>query len=228
MSSPEQKRRLKRSYQKKREWMDERGLCVWNGEWGPVYARKHIEGEGFESINESRYRVLKDQLGIYNEVQLSPHVLMFLAHTAGQDRLSWSIWLYKDIGFQGMVYISQSTPYFQLFEKFLAKKHRLAVDAWGADDSVVKDVYDPLLKLIVDEIDPKYRNLYPHPVWTLSARVGRLARNILVTEFLVKEWADHFIGHDSEEELEKIAASFKYENCVKREGLNNILTENAK
>ncbi len=159
----------------------------------------------------------------YNSVR----PFLFLAHTAGQDRLSWSIWLYKDIGFQGMVYISQSTPYFQLFEKFLAKKHRLAVDAWGADDSVVKDVYDPLLKLIVDEIDPKYRNLYPYPVWKLSDRVGRLARNILVTEFLVKEWADHFIGHDSEEELEKIAASFKYENCVKREGLNNILTENA-
>lgn len=53
--------------------MDQRELCVWNGEWGPVYARKHYDGEATEAINEQRYQVLKDQLGIYNEV--SPSVL---------------------------------------------------------------------------------------------------------------------------------------------------------
>lgn len=65
-----QQRRLRRSYEKKREWMDERGLCVWNGEWGPVYARKQYEGEATEKINEVRYRVLKDQLAIYNKVNM--------------------------------------------------------------------------------------------------------------------------------------------------------------
>lgn len=65
-----QQRRLRRSYEKKREWMDERGLCVWNGEWGPVYARKQYEGEATDKINEVRYRVLKDQLAIYNKVSV--------------------------------------------------------------------------------------------------------------------------------------------------------------
>jgi aryl-phospho-beta-D-glucosidase BglC (GH1 family) len=78
VSSDEQKRRVRRSYEKKREWMDQRGLCVWNGEWGPVYARKQYEGERTGEINTERLRVLKDQLEIYNK-----------------DRLSWSIWLYK-------------------------------------------------------------------------------------------------------------------------------------
>ncbi|KAF8557579.1 glycoside hydrolase [Imleria badia] len=109
VSSDEQRRRLKRSYEKKREWMDQRGLCVWNGEWGPVYARKQYDGGATDAINERRYQVLKDQLGIYN-----------------QDRLSWSIWLYKDIGFQGMIYVSQETKYITLLKDFLAKKHRLA------------------------------------------------------------------------------------------------------
>lgn len=68
VSSDEQKRRLRRSYEKKREWMDQRGLCVWNGEWGPVYARKEYDGDKTDSINEERYRVLKDQLEIYNKV----------------------------------------------------------------------------------------------------------------------------------------------------------------
>ncbi|KAF8063530.1 glycoside hydrolase [Lyophyllum atratum] len=206
----EQRKRLRRSYEKKREWMDERNLCVWNGEWGPVYARKQYEGEATDSINESRFKVLKDQLSIYN-----------------QDRLSWSIWTYKDIGFQGMVYVSTSTPYMTLFKDLLAKKHRLAVDAWGADDVAVRDVYKPLIDHVLEEVPAKFQNLYPAPVWKLDSRVTRLARNILVSEFMIREWAEHFVGK-SEAELDDIAASFKFEACLKREGLNTILTENAK
>lgn len=144
-----------------------------------------------------------------------------------QDRLSWSIWLYKDIGFQGMVYLDVESPYMSLFRTFLAKKHRLAVDAWGADDTAVKSVYQPLLDHVLEEIPEQFRELYPAPVWRLSDRVTRLARNILVSEFLVKDWAEHFVGKDTEE-LDRIAASFKYDACQKREGLNKILTDSAK
>jgi len=61
----------------------------------------------------------------------------------------------------------------------------------------------------------------------MKDRVGRLARSILVAEYLVPEWASHFKGL-SFEQLDELAASFKYDNCVKREGLNKILMENAK
>ncbi|KAJ3501139.1 hypothetical protein NLJ89_g9476 [Agrocybe chaxingu] len=206
----EQKRRLRRSYEKKRQWMDERGLCVWNGEWGPVYARAQYEGEATAEINRTRYRVLKDQLAIYKEA-----------------RLSWSIWLYKDIGFQGMVHIDLSTPYMTLFKDFLAKKYRLAVDAWGADTSAVQHIYQPLYDHIIQEVPEQYRNLYPAPVWKLSDRVGRVSRNILMSEFLVREWADHFKGK-TEDEIDAIAASFKFANCLKRDELNTILSEDAK
>ncbi|KAH9840771.1 glycoside hydrolase [Rhodofomes roseus] len=210
VGSEAQQRRLRRSYEKKREWMDARGLCVWNGEWGPVYARKQYEGELTDQINEERYHVLKDQLSIYNK-----------------DRLSWSIWLYKDIGFQGMVYVNLDTPYMTLFKDFLAQKHRLAIDAWGADETHVRPVYQPLIDLLQKEIPAEHQNLYPFPVWKLSDRVGRLARNVLVAEFLVRPWAEHFRGK-SLEELDAIAKSFSFENCVHRDGLNKILTDNAK
>ncbi|EKM51309.1 glycoside hydrolase family 5 protein [Phanerochaete carnosa HHB-10118-sp] len=209
VGSEAQQRRLRRSYEKKREWMDQRGLCVWNGEWGPVYARKEYEGVATDAINEERYKVLKDQLEIYNK-----------------DRLSWSIWLYKDIGFQGMVHVSRDTPYMTLFKDFLAKKHRLAIDAWGADDTAVREIYNPLIDLIKREIKPEHQDLYPAPVWKLSDRIGRLSRNILVSEFLVREWAEHFRGK-STEELDIIAKSFAYENCLHRDGLNKVLTDNA-
>ncbi len=125
-----------------------------------------------------------------------------------------------------MVYVSQDTPYMTLFKEFLAKKHRLAVDAWGADDSQVRSVYQPLTDLIIKEIPEQNRNLYPSPVWKLTDRIGRLSRNILVSEFLVKEWAEHFRGKN-EQELDELAQSFGFDKCLYRDGLNKILTDNA-
>jgi len=67
--SESQVRHLTRAYEGKRGWLDERGLCVWNGEWGPVYARKEYEGDATDAINKSRIHLLKDQLAIYNKVR---------------------------------------------------------------------------------------------------------------------------------------------------------------
>jgi hypothetical protein len=69
VGSDEQKDRLVKTYERKRKWMDERGLCVWNGEWGPVYARKDYDGGDWKEINEARLKVVRDQLEIYNKVR---------------------------------------------------------------------------------------------------------------------------------------------------------------
>jgi hypothetical protein len=79
-----------------------------------------------------------------------------------------------------MVYINPDTPYMKLFETFLAKMHRLAVDAWGADDTAVRPIYAPLIQHIIDEVPDRFRVLYP-PRKSLSDGVGRIARNILVS-----------------------------------------------
>ena len=82
------------------------GVPIWNGEFGPVshlassllnktdlgllgkvYANL-ADGADWEDINADRYQLLKDQLDIYKG-----------------NKISWSIWLYKDIGFQGMVWV---------------------------------------------------------------------------------------------------------------------------
>lgn len=203
----EQRARIKRGYLRKVEFMKKNKLPIWNGEWGPVYARRQYDGDATDDINKSRIQLLKDQLTVYDE-----------------DQISWSIWLYKDIGYQGMVYVDPETPYMVLFKDFLAKKFRLAIDAWGADDSNIRHIYEPFEKFFADNIDPKYRELYPAPVWKFESRISRISRNILLAEFMVKEWADHFAGMD-EEELDLIAQSFKFENCLTREELNKALVE---
>ena len=90
----------------------------------------------------------------------------------------------------------------------------------------MRATYEPLVNLIKNEIKPEHQQLYPAPVWKLTDRIGRLARNILVSEFLVREWAEHFAGK-SEAEIDAIAKSFAFENCLHREGLNKVLTDNA-
>lgn len=65
----EQKKKMRASYERKRHWMDERRLCVWNGEWGPVYGRREYDGDATDEINRRRYMVLRDQLEIYRKVR---------------------------------------------------------------------------------------------------------------------------------------------------------------
>jgi hypothetical protein len=46
----------------------------------------------------------------------------------------------------------------------------------------------------------------------------------MFTEFVLKEWSEHFKGL-GEEELDELVASFKFENWEKREWLNEVLKD---
>ncbi|KAG8683672.1 hypothetical protein FRC11_013235, partial [Ceratobasidium sp. 423] len=204
--TPEQKAKLESSFKRKIAYHEKTGGHIWNGEFGPVYASP-ADGSDWEKINERRYHVLQDQLALYDQYQIS-----------------WSIWLYKDIGFQGMVHTSPEGPYIKLFESFLAKKKRLAADSWGADTTQVQSAFDPIEKLITEEV-AHIKHRYP-PTWKVNKHVGRLIRNILISEELTPEYASHFEGL-SLQELDDLAASFKFENCVQRSGLNKVLRDHA-
>lgn len=120
--TPEQKEKLRKSYERKIAYMKEINGPIWSesfpghnvsvlivgpdGEFGPVYANAQDEPGTYEKTNSSRYLALEDQLGLYDQ-----HL-----------KASWSIWLWKDIGFQGMVYVDKETPYMRLLEPFLQKK----------------------------------------------------------------------------------------------------------
>jgi hypothetical protein len=103
--SDDQKARLQRSFDRKVEFMRRVGGPIWNGEFGPVYQNAEDGIADWQEINKSRYQVLEDQLTIYDKANAS-----------------WSIWLWKDIGFQGMVYVGEETPYIKMMKPFLEKK----------------------------------------------------------------------------------------------------------
>lgn len=126
----------------------------------------------------------------------------------------------------GMVYTDPNSAYIRLLKPFLDKKRRLGVDKWGRDDSHVKHLYEPLLAHIKEEIPEKFqKKRYPQH-WGLEGHVNRVLRELLISELLTYEYASYF-EDKSMEELDELAASFKFENCLKRDGLNDILKADA-
>ena len=209
----EQKKRLRAQFERKVEFMQAKGVPAWNGEFGPVYAdaRKCKGGEAEASaINAKRFALLREQLSIYAE-----------------SGTSWSIWLYKDIGYQGMVHVDPNSAYMKLIQPFVNKKESLGLDFWGVvNKDGVKPIYEPFVNALREMVPEAYRqNRYPK-VWTFDRQVERAVRECLMSEYVGWDMAELFRGK-SEEDLEELAASFALRNCKVREQLNEILRQDA-
>ncbi|EEQ37057.1 putative beta-xylosidase [Clavispora lusitaniae] len=211
----EQKAKLESQYNRKLEYMRAAGVPVWNGEFGPVYASEVRGDSEPEKTNRARYQVLKDQLSIYKKGDPS----------GDGSPISWSIWVYKDIGFQGLVYVDPKSKFFEVFEKWFLKKKKLGLDRWGNDiDKENAKLYDALVGHMKENIPEKYQKaLYPHN-WSIKDYVARVARDMLFSQYAQHEYADLY-AQLSFEDLDELASCFKIENCVKREELNSILRE---
>lgn len=125
-----------------------------------------------------------------------------------------------------MVYSKPDSAYMTLVKPWLEKKKRLGPDRWGRDDKHVAHIYQPVIDHFRAEIpEGILKELYP-PHWNLETRVHTQLRDILLSGILTREYASYFEGK-SFEDLDAIAAAFKLENCVKRDGLNDILRTDA-
>jgi endoglucanase len=185
---------LENNFLKKSVFMLNHKVPIWVGEFGPIYT-------GNPEEDEIRYQVLKDQLDYYNKF-----------------KVSWCIWLYKDLGLQAILHQNENTPYMKLISAFLSKKDSLGADAWGSTDKNIRQVMEPLEELFDKEF-PKYD---PYPKGQ-KRQISLMVRNILISEALVPEYCNLFKDL-SDEELIALAQSFRFENYVKRSRLEDILT----
>ncbi|KAF2016310.1 glycoside hydrolase family 5 protein [Aaosphaeria arxii CBS 175.79] len=209
--TPEQKAKLRSSFERKVKFMRDAGVPIYNGEFGPVYASAEENGMSAAQVNECRVALLREQLSIYRETDVN-----------------WSIWTYKDINYQGMVYADEGSAYMKLLAPFIQKKKDLSADFWGSNDDKVKERYEPLFKAFREWVPEHLHNKkYPSPLWTIERHVERVVRETLLSEYLGWEMAEYFDGK-SEEELDELAASYKFENCKVRDELNAALSEDAK
>ena len=185
---------IEKDFLDKSKFMISQHAPIWVGEFGPVYT-------GDPKKDEMRYKVLKDQLAYYRKY-----------------KVSWCIWLYKDMGLQAIMYQDKNTPYRKLISKFLARKDSLGADAWGPTDKNIRQVIDPLEKLFATEF-PRYD---PYPKGQ-KKQIALMVRHILIAEALVPEYCNLFKGL-SEKQLIALAQSFCFKNYIKRSRLENILT----
>ncbi len=139
----EQKERLERQFRRKEEFMAKYDVPAWNGEFGPVYENPAYTADA-DLVNSQRYNLLGEQLRIYDKYEIS-----------------WSIWLYKDIGVQGMVYTDPKSKWNETISPFLKKKAWSQIDTWGTLPSqVVDEAVDPFVDLIY-KISPNADDEYP-------------------------------------------------------------------
>ncbi len=178
-------------------YMLDNDLPIWTGEFGPVYL-------GDPEADAMRYQVLKDQLDLFDHYQVH-----------------WAIWTYKDIGLQGVIYTDPESPWMERIRPVLEKKLRLGADGWGGLDTNIRHIMEPIEELFAREF-PDYA---PFP-FGAQWQINRLVRNILLSEPLLTEYAELFRDM-SESEIDEMMASFKFENCVQRPELANILQEYA-
>jgi endoglucanase len=179
---------------KKSRFMLDNGLPIWVGEFGPVYT-------GDPQKDEMRYQLLKDQLAIYDK-----------------HGVSWCIWLYRDLGLQALVSQPESTAWMQRIKPMLEKKQRLGADAWGSLETGIRDVMDPIDRMLAREF-PSY-DPYPNG----ARREARLlVRHILVAEALLSEFGKAFEGL-SDQQVVALAQSFNLDKARRRTRLEAILS----
>ncbi|KAK9453579.1 glycoside hydrolase superfamily [Dipodascopsis uninucleata] len=215
VGSEEQVSKLKRQYERKIEYMKKIGVPVWNGEFGPVYSAETRGDTNIEATNSARYKVLRDQLSIYKTGDPS----------GDGSPISWSIWVYKDIGYQGLTYVSPDSKWFKVLGEFLLKKKKLGLDKWGRDaDPKIENLYIQISSHFKEAISEKFhRAVYPY-IWGIDGYANRVLRDMLFSQFMSYEFAECFRDLTFED-LDEMAASFKFENVIKREELNNYLSE---
>ena len=186
---------LERAFLHRTRYMRETGTPIWIGEFGPVYT-------GDPERDEVRYRVLRDQLEIYERYGAS-----------------WSIWTYKDVGLQGLVHVDPDSPWMRRIRPVLEKKERLGVDHWGTLDAGIRPVLQPLEELLAREF-PDYQP-YPYGQRWL---IHRLVRHVLLAGAMVSEFAWRFRGV-TEREVEELTDSFRLDRCIHRTRLEHLLTQ---
>ncbi|GAA3640324.1 hypothetical protein GCM10022200_24960 [Microbacterium awajiense] len=190
--------RVEQTFLERTAYMRETGTPIWVGEFGPVYT-------GDSAKDEQRYRLLEDQLEIFDRYDAS-----------------WALWTYKDIGLQGVVTVDPGSDYIRRIAPVVEKKDRLGVDSWGSTDAGVRKILEPIERLFEKE----FPSFQPYP-WGARRWIHGHVRHVMLAEAMVDEFAAAFTGVEPDE-AEALADAFSFRNCRLREGLATILRRAAR
>ncbi len=124
-----------------------------------------------------------------------------------------------------MLHTSHESKWNKTIQPFLDKKKKYRLDAWGVYPSQESEAaVNPLVQWI-EKISPTAKDTYPTP-WGVERHVLRNVVQTFLSATFSDEFAEQFRGVD-ERQLDALAHSFHFDECVQRAGLNKILTDHA-
>ena len=186
---------LQGSLQKNCRYMLDHQVPIWIGEFGPVYT-------GIPEKDAMRYRLIEDQLSFYRDLGAN-----------------WCLWTYKDIGLQGLVNSAPDSKWLQKIQPVLERKTVLGVDSWGGLDHNIRNLMEPVEQAF-QEFFPQHD---PFPFGT-QWQINRVIRHILLAEPLLEDFYPLLQGLECGE-IDELMASFKFERCLVRQPLCQILEQ---
>lgn len=135
--------------------------------------------------HESKLNTLRDQLSIFNE--------------AGHN---WTVWSYKDVGNMGLVRPKKETAWAKLTKETIRLKKKYYCDY----NTIISERW-LLSSLIKQYVGDDLGEYYEEARNQWENELAKIFNNVLVKMFAKK------LASFSKEELEELAASFKFENC---------------
>lgn len=130
----------------------------------------------------------------------------------------WTIWTYKDIGVMGLVYVRQDSEWMKRTQKVRLIKKRIGCDFWTAKDSqLMQRLRQGVIKSLKQEIKD-----HKLPYQEFENKLNKTLGGILFSEFILPLYAAQFKGM-SNDEIERMMKSFRWENCIRRKGLEKII-----
>jgi hypothetical protein len=130
----------------------------------------------------------------------------------------WTIWTYKDIGKMGLVYADPQSEWMQRTRSVREAKTTLRCDSWI-------ERYEAETERLIQQISKHTRmtvaNL-PGAWANLDETLRGAICDGVLSRMLLPAFAEQFRGM-SENEMDCMMQSFALQNCVRREGLTQLI-----
>lgn len=202
------KKWIEEAFLKRNGWVLKRKRPCWIGEFGAL-----IDGPVGALTNADRAKLaaLKDQVEVFNNYEQH-----------------WTIWTYKDIGFQGLAVVNPDCEYMNRIRPVTRLKKRLGIDPWTSREHGFLSAEVNRLIELAGQIIAEELNDY-------SLDYDILKRNLvndvicgILGNTLAPLYALQFADMTVEEIVKMHQDAFRFTNCVKRLELMEILGNNQK
>jgi endoglucanase len=173
---------------------------LWVGEFGSVY-------NGRSEEVDARLRALDDQLAVFE-----------------QNVAHWTAWTYKDVGTMGWVMLQPESEYMQRIGRVLELKRSLGTDSW-AGWLPASDIAR-LMERAAEQASAAIAS--PElPAREFTQYLKQAALDGFFGGLLQPVYAAAFKGL-SENELDRVLASFALENCKQNRGLLSVVQKHVR